>query len=216
MDDVSLKQKQTDDDIDLENLIFNHSDPKELEQTTQRRDSDDDDDEEEALDGPETEKPAAMQMQDSDSDESDATTKSMAKGADRSSLNNVLPVDKLKNGATTASKVFGQTFSMFKEKSGAALEAAKSSNAGKTIAGGLSNAATASQEKYGKLKGTDAFKKSSTLASDAYERTSLVASGALEKARAASSSGLEMAKHTAAASIETIKSKTGSKKGGEN
>ena len=70
---------------------------------------------------------------------------------------------------------------MFKEKSGAALEAAKASNAGKTIAGGLSNAATAGQEKYGKLKGTDAFKKSSTMASDAYERTSLVASGALEK-----------------------------------
>ena len=84
-------------------------------------------------------------------------------------------------------RVFGQTFSMFKEKSGAALEAAKSSNAGKTIAGGLSNAATASQEKYGKLKGTDAFKKSSTLASDAYERTSLVASGALEKVGVASS-----------------------------
>ena len=101
MDDVSLKQKQTDDDTDLENLIFNNSESKELEQTTQRRDSDDDN---EALDGPETEKPAAMQMQDSDSDESDATTKSMAKGADRSSLNNVLPVDKLKNGATTASK----------------------------------------------------------------------------------------------------------------
>lgn len=70
---------------------------------------------------------------------------------------------------------------MFKEKSGAALEAAKSSNAGKTIAGGLSTAANASQEQYGKLKESDAFKKSSTLASGAYERTSVVASGALEK-----------------------------------
>ena len=45
MDDVSLKQKQTDDDTDLENLIFNNSESKELEQTTQRRDSDDDDEE---------------------------------------------------------------------------------------------------------------------------------------------------------------------------
>ena len=78
-------------------------------------------------------------------------------------------------------RVFNQTFSMFREKSGAALEAAKASNAGKTIAGGLTTAATASQEQYGKLKGTDAYKKSSTLASGAYERTSLVASGALEK-----------------------------------
>jgi hypothetical protein len=213
MDDVFLKQthKQTDDDKDLENLIFN-SDTKELEPEKPLQEEDKDE-----LNEPvEKEKAVPMEMQDSDSDENDVSSKSTAKGADRSSLNNVLPVDKLKNGATTASKVFGQTFSMFKEKSGAALEAAKSSNAGKTIAGGLSNAATASQEKYGKLKGTDAFKKSSTMASDAYERTSLVASGALEKARAASSSGLEMAKHTAAASIETIKSKTGSKKGGEN
>lgn len=78
-------------------------------------------------------------------------------------------------------RVLGQTFSMFKEKSGAALVAAKASTAGKTIAGGLNTAATASQEHYGKLKGSDAFKKSSTLASGAYERTSLVASGALEK-----------------------------------
>uniref|UniRef100_M4BIF8 Uncharacterized protein n=1 Tax=Hyaloperonospora arabidopsidis (strain Emoy2) TaxID=559515 RepID=M4BIF8_HYAAE len=211
MDDVFLKHKQTDDDKDLENLIFN-SDTKELEPEKLLQEEDKDE-----LNEPvQKEKAVSMQMQDSDSDENDATTQSTAKGADRSSLNNVLPVDKLKNGATTASKVFGQTFSMFKEKSGAALEAAKASNAGKTIAGGLSNAATAGQEKYGKLKGTDAFKKSSTMASDAYERTSLVASGALEKARAASSSGLEMAKHTAAASIETIKSKTGSKKGGEN
>ncbi|RLN92915.1 hypothetical protein BBJ28_00015578 [Nothophytophthora sp. Chile5] len=36
-------------------------------------------------------------------------------------------------------------------------------------------------EQFGKLKETEAFKKSSTLASGAYERTSVVASGALEK-----------------------------------
>ncbi|KAH7473976.1 hypothetical protein PRIC1_015108 [Phytophthora ramorum] len=188
MDDVSLKQKQS-DDKDLDNLIFNGEKDETVAKENQPQTLDDSDDEKKST--------------------------ASAKSGDRSSVSNVLPVDKLKNGANTASKVLGQTFSMFKEKSGAALEAAKSSNAGKTIAGGLSSAATASQEQYGKLKETDAFKKSSTLASGAYERTSVVASGALEKARAASTTGLEMAKHTAADAMETIKSKTG-KKGGEN
>ncbi|TDH69328.1 hypothetical protein CCR75_003935 [Bremia lactucae] len=185
MDDVSLKQKQT-DDKELDNLMF---DGEKEEMSVKKN---------------------LSQYHDVDSD-----GEASAKSGDRSSVSNVLPVDKLKNGANTASKVLGQTFSMFKEKSGAALEAAKSSNAGKTIAGGLNSAANASQEKYGKLKETGAFKKSSNLASGAYERTSFVASGALEKARAASSTGLEKAKTTAAAGIETIKSKTGSKKGGE-
>ncbi|GMF30683.1 unnamed protein product [Phytophthora lilii] len=155
MDDVSLKQKQS-DDKDLDNLIFNG----EKEEATAKENQ--------------------PQTHDGDSDDGDEK-KSTASAKDRSSLSNVLPVDKLKNGANTASKVLGQTFTMFKEKSGAVLEAAKASNAGKTIAGGLSSAATASQEQYGKLKVTEAFKKSSTLASDAYERTSVVASGALEK-----------------------------------
>ncbi|KAG1691551.1 hypothetical protein DVH05_026846 [Phytophthora capsici] len=190
MDDVSLKQKQT-DDKDLDNLIFNG--------------------EKDAATTKENQPPA----HDGDSDSDDKKSTASTKSGDRSSVSNVLPVDKLKNGANTASKVLGQTFSMFKEKSGAAYEAAKSSNAGKTIAGGLSSAATASQEQYGKLKETEAFKKSSELASGAYERTSVVASGALEKARSASTTGYEMAKHTAAAGIETIKSKTGGKKGGE-
>ncbi|KAK1931105.1 hypothetical protein P3T76_013294 [Phytophthora citrophthora] len=185
-----MDDKQT-DDKDLDNLIFNG----EKEEATAK----------------ENQPPA----HDGDSDSEDKKSTASAKSGDRSSVNNVLPVDKLKNGANTASKVLGQTFSMFKEKSGAAYEAAKSSNAGKTIAGGLSSAATASQEQYGKLKETDAFKKSSELASGAYERTSVVASGALEKARSASTTGYEMAKHTAAAGIETIKSKTGGKKGGE-
>ncbi|CAH0473656.1 unnamed protein product [Peronospora belbahrii] len=199
MDDVSLQQKPPTDEKELDNLIFNGE--EEAEFTTK-----------------DTQLQPQIQMETQDGDSNDSDEKksaALAKSGDRSSLNNVLPVDKLKNGATTASKVLGQTFSMFKERSGAALEAAKSSNAGKTIAGGLNTAANAGQERYGKLKGTDAFKKSSNLASGAYERTSLVASGALEKARAASSSGLEKAKHTAAASIETIKSKTGGKKGGE-
>ncbi|CEG44211.1 uncharacterized protein PHALS_14469 [Plasmopara halstedii] len=187
MDDVSLKQMQT-DDKELDNLIFSG----ETEEVSTKENQP------QSHDG------------DSDSDESKSI-----KSSDRSSMSNVLPVEKLKNGASTASKVLGQTFSKFKEKSGAALEAAKSSNAGKTIAGGLNSAANVSQEKYGKLKESDAFKKSSNLASGAYERTSLVASGALEKARAASTTGLEKAKTTAAAGIETIKSKTGSKKGGE-
>ncbi|RMX68581.1 hypothetical protein DD238_004279 [Peronospora effusa] len=205
MDDVSLKQQQT-DDKELDKLIFD-GEKKEKE--------------DEVVIAQANQPQTQTETHDSDSDNSDSDNSNekkataSVKSSDRSSLNNVLPVDKLKNGANTASKVFNQTFSMFKEKSGAALEAAKASNAGKTIAGGLNIAATASQEQYGKLKGTDAYKKSSTLASGAYERTSLVASGALEKARAASSTGLEMAKSTAAASMETIKSKTGGKKGGD-
>ncbi|KAI9908476.1 hypothetical protein PsorP6_016415 [Peronosclerospora sorghi] len=197
MDDVSLQQKQT-DDKELDHLIFDGN--KDESGTNENQ----------------------PQTHDGDSDDSDDKAANATKG-DRTSLNNVLPVDKLKNGANTASKVLGQTISMFKEKSGAALEAAKASNAGKVIADGINNAANASQEQYGKLKESDAFKKSSNMASGAYERTSLVASGALEKvspvddmiARAASTSGLEKAKTTAAAGIETIKSKTG-KKGGEN
>ncbi|OWZ02798.1 hypothetical protein PHMEG_00025574 [Phytophthora megakarya] len=188
MDDVSLKQKQT-DDKDLDNLIFNG----EKDEATAKENQ--------------------PQTHNDDSDGEDKKSNASAKSGDRSSVSNVLPVDKLKNGANTASKVLGQTFTMFKERSSSALEAAKSSNAGKTIAGGLNSAATASQEQYGKLKETEAFKKSSTLASGAYERTSVVASGALEKARTASTAGLEMAKHTAAAGIEAVKSKTGGKKG---
>lgn len=79
--------------------------------------------------------------------------------------------------------VLGQGFSMFKEKSSAALEAAKSSSAGTAVAGGLNRAATAGSEQIGKLKETEAYKKSSALASSSLERTSVVASGALEKVR---------------------------------
>ncbi|RLN06846.1 hypothetical protein BBJ28_00009403 [Nothophytophthora sp. Chile5] len=155
MDDVSLKQKQSAaDDKDLDNLIFSEKDDAVKENQPQHREG-------------------------SDDEEKEATK------ADRSSLSNVLPVDKLKNGANTASK-YVLTAGMIVdglEKGEDSWERPKSSNAGKTIAGGLSSAATASSEQYGKLKETEAFKKSSTLASGAYERTSVVASGALEKVR---------------------------------
>lgn len=79
MDDVSLKQKQA-DDKDLDNLIF---------------------------DGEKNEAAAVKenqpQTQDGDSDSEDKKSTASAK-ADRSSMGNVLPVDKLKNGANTASK----------------------------------------------------------------------------------------------------------------
>lgn len=80
MDDVSLKQKQA-DDKDLDNLIF---------------------------DGEKNEAAAVKenqpQAQDGDSDSDDKKSTASAKAGDRSSLGNVLPVDKLKNGANTASK----------------------------------------------------------------------------------------------------------------
>lgn len=79
--------------------------------------------------------------------------------------------------------VLGQGFTMIKTKSSAALEAAKESKAGTAVAGGLNRAAAVSSEQIGKLKETDAYKKSSTFASTQLERTSVVASGALEKVR---------------------------------
>lgn len=83
----------------------------------------------------------------------------------------------------TLHRVLGQGFSMFKEKSSAALEAAKASNAGTAVAGGLNRAAAVGSEQIGKIKETDAYKKSSSFASTQLERTSVVASGALEKVR---------------------------------
>ena len=91
MDDVSLKQKQTDDQ-ELDKLIFDGEKEKH-----------------EAVVAGQEHPPQTTH--DSDSDSSDDADKNNAtkatvpvKAVDRSSLNNVLPVDKLKNGATTASK----------------------------------------------------------------------------------------------------------------
>jgi hypothetical protein len=189
MDDVSLKHKAAAaDDRDLDNLIFNDSKDAAATSTTAA--------------GQRTSLTDAPQGED-EGDEGGKT----ARG---SSISNVLPVDKLKNGASTATKVLGQTFSLFKEKSSAALETAKHSSAGSALADGLSRAAHASSEQMGKLKESDAYKKSSSFASSSYERTSVVASEALEKARASASVGLEKAKHGGSAAIETIKSKVGS------
>lgn len=84
MDDVSLKQQQQQNasasaqaDRDLDNLIFNDK----KDETLDQRDS---------LEG----KPQG----------SDDGAEDSKKASDRSSLGNVLPVDRLKNGATTASK----------------------------------------------------------------------------------------------------------------
>jgi hypothetical protein len=80
MDDVNLKQKQT-DDKDLDNLIFSGD----KEETTAKENQ-----------------PQSQPLEDSDDD--DKKSNASAKAGDRSSLSNVLPVDKLKNGANTASK----------------------------------------------------------------------------------------------------------------
>ncbi|GMF46815.1 unnamed protein product [Phytophthora fragariaefolia] len=80
MDDVSLKQKQA-DDKDLDNLIFSGEKEEAAAKENQPQ----------------------AQEGDSDSDDKKSTASAKA-GGDRSSLSNVLPVDKLKNGANTASK----------------------------------------------------------------------------------------------------------------
>lgn len=87
-------------------------------------------------------------------------------------------------GLTTANcqhRVLGQTFSLLREKSSVALESAKHSSAGTALADGLQRAANASSEQIGKLKESEAYKKSASMASSGYERTSIVASEALEK-----------------------------------
>ncbi|TYZ68698.1 hypothetical protein PybrP1_006631 [[Pythium] brassicae (nom. inval.)] len=183
-------------DRDLDNLIFNEKKEEAPAAPVETTDTDKDKD------------AAQPQGDDSDGDEK--------KPRRTSSIANVLPVDKLKNGASAAAGVLGQGFSMIKEKSSAALEAAKDSKAGTAVAGGLNRAAAASSEQIGKLKETDAYKKSSSFASTQLERTSVVASGALEKARASASVGLEKAKAGAHTGYETIKSKVSSeKKGGD-
>lgn len=191
MDDVSLKHKQpadaAADDRDLDNLIFNDKKDEPAAAAPQRSSLTD-----------------APQGEDAASDDGEGGKK--ARG---SSISNVLPVDKLKNGASTATKVLGQTFSLLREKSSVALESAKHSSAGSALADGLQRAAHASSEQIGKLKESDAYKKSSSFASTSYERTSVVASEALEKARASATVGLEKAKHGGSAAYETIKSKVG-------
>jgi hypothetical protein len=188
-------------DQDLDNLIFNEK----KDGTTASTDVN-------ATTAKEVDENGQPEGDDHDSDEDGKEKKQNA----RASIANVLPVDKLKNGASTATMVFGQGFTMFKEKSSAALEAAKSSNAGTAVAGGLNRAAAAGSEQIGKLKETEAYKKSSSFASTSLERTSVVASGALEKARASASVGLEKAKAGASTGFETIKSKVSSdKKGGD-
>ncbi|GLE05868.1 hypothetical protein PINS_up015049 [Pythium insidiosum] len=172
------------EDRDLENLIFNEKKEQTAPNDGVRRVSTDETEPRPQHDDEETEAPQSGR-------------KSLK--FDRASLVNVLPVDKLKNGANTASKVFGQTFSTIKEKTSAAYETAKSSNAGSAIATGLNRAAAAGSEGINKVKETEAFKK-----------TSIGASIALEKAKATASVGLEKAKSGAATGIETIKSKVGS------
>jgi hypothetical protein len=77
--------------------------------------------------------------------------------------------------------LFGSAFSKAKEKSSAALEQAKQSQAGATIASGFNKAVAAGSEQIAKVKETGAYKKSSAVASEQWERASVVGSVALEK-----------------------------------
>lgn len=85
MDDVSLKNRQTTEDQDLDNLIFN--DKKEAAATST------------------TETSASEPTAHDSGDEADHKEEAAKSGGfTRSSLVNVLPVDKIKNGASTATK----------------------------------------------------------------------------------------------------------------
>lgn len=86
MDDVSLKNRQATEDQDLDNLIFN--DKKEAAATTT-----------------ETSASASEPTAHDSGDEGDHKDEDKKSGGfTRSSLVNVLPVDKIKNGASTATK----------------------------------------------------------------------------------------------------------------
>ncbi|OQR99733.1 histone demethylase [Achlya hypogyna] len=128
----------------------------------------------------------------------------------RGSLGYVLPVDKIKNGASTAGKLFGSAFESMKAKSSAAIEQAKQTKAGGAIASGVSTVSTKASETVGKIKDTDAYKASSSAASATLEKAKAGAAIGLEKAKHGAEFGLEKAKHGAEFGLE--KAKAGAEK----
>lgn len=125
-------------------------------------------------------------------EDEEAVPKKKNSFASRASLTNVIPVDRLKNGASTASNLIGSTYSKLKEKGNAGWQSAKSSQAGNTLSSGITKAS----EQLGKVKDTETYKKTTSLASSAYDKVKSNASAGFEKART-----------TASTSFETVRSK---------
>nr|CCA17539.1 AlNc14C36G3204 [Albugo laibachii Nc14] len=173
---------KTKDEQDLEDLIFKEN--QEVRDSTESQESVERKSDAENSDGKESNRPSLL---------------------NRASLTNVIPMDKLKNGANNAGKLLCTSLNKVKEKSAGAYETAKNSSAGNKFSAGLNKAVSAGSETFGKLKETDTYKMSSNFASTQYERTSVAASATLEKARAGASVGLEMAKSNA----NTLKAKVG-------
>jgi hypothetical protein len=123
--------------------------------------------------------------------------------SDKKNSSSLFPMDKLKNGASTAGKLFGSTMSKVREKSAAGWEQAKQTKAGGALASGLNTASSKASETVGKIKETEAFK-----------TTSVVAGSALGKAMAGAAAVGEKAKQGASAGAEMVRSKVS--KGGDD
>lgn len=133
-------------------------------------------------------------------------------GRQRSSSSQLFSMDKIKNGASNAGKLFGSTFSFVKQKSSAGWEQAKGSTPGTSISAGWQKAVAASSESMGKLKENEAYKKTSTIASAGWGKTSEIASAGWEKTKQGATVAkgniaptLELAKQGASAGLEKAK-----------
>ncbi|CAK4077700.1 unnamed protein product [Aphanomyces euteiches] len=131
----------------------------------------------------------------------------------RTSISNLLPVDKLKNGATNASKFLGSTFATLKENSAKSWEQAKQTKAGGALASGLSTASSAASVTAARIKESDAYKNTSSVASKTLENAKIGASIGLEKAKHGAEivserakQGAQLAKEGAVHSMEKVRS----------
>ncbi|KAF0687907.1 Aste57867_20399 [Aphanomyces stellatus] len=121
----------------------------------------------------------------------------------RTSLSNVLPIDKLKNGASNASKFLGSSFASLRENTAKGWEQAKQTKAGGALASGLSTASTAASIAASRVKESDAYKNTSSVASKTYENAKIGATIVYEKTKEGAEIGLEKAKQGATIAKET-------------
>ncbi|ETW08804.1 hypothetical protein H310_01315 [Aphanomyces invadans] len=121
------------------------------------------------------------------------------------SLSNVFPVDKLKNGATNATKFFGSTFNSLKENSVKGWENAKQTKAGGALASGLTTASVAASTTASRIKDTDAYKITTSAAAQTFEKAKHGAEIGVEKVK----QGATLAKEGAVQSIEKVRARVG-------
>ncbi|RHY24523.1 hypothetical protein DYB30_001401 [Aphanomyces astaci] len=123
----------------------------------------------------------------------------------RTSLSNVFPVDKLKNGASNAGKFFGSTLTSLKENSAKGWENAKQTKAGGALASGLTTASVAASTTASRIKDTDAYKKTTTAAAQTFEKAKQGAEIGVEKVK----QGATFAKDGAVQGIEKVRARVG-------